>query len=59
METGERHFLQLSQLLGGKILHQSRESYRYALPLKNRVDWISTRKEEHVTTSKLYTLKKS
>ena len=46
METGKRH------LLREKMLHQKHESYRHALPVKNWVDWISTRGEKMLQTQK-------
>ena len=41
------------------MLHQKDESYNYVLPLKNRVDWINTRQEKNVTTSKMYIYRRS
>ena len=41
------------------MLHQKHESYKYVLPLKNWVDWITTRQEKNVTTSKMYILRRS
>ena len=41
------------------MLHQKDESYNYVLRLKNRVDWINTRQEKNVTTSKMYILRRS
>ena len=40
------------------MLHQKDESYKYVLPLKNWVGWISTRQEKKSTTSKTYILRK-
>ena len=31
------------------MLHQKHESYIYVLPLKNSVDWITTKQEKKVT----------
>ena len=42
-----------------KVLHQKYESYKYALPLKNWVDWINTRQQKNVTNSKMYILRRS
>ena len=41
------------------MLHQKRGSYKYVLPLKNWVDWTTTRQEKNVTTSKMYILGRS
>ena len=41
------------------MLHQKHESYKYVLPLKNWVDWITTRQVKNVTTSKMYILRRS
>ena len=46
-------------LVRGKMLHQKDESYNYVLRLKNRVDWINTRQEKNVTTSKMYIYRRS
>ena len=43
-------------ILRGKMLHQKRGSYKYLLPLKNWVDWTTTRREKNATTSKMYIL---
>ena len=39
------------------MLHQKHESYKYVLPPKNWVEWITTRHEKHFTTSKMYILR--
>ena len=39
--------------LKGKMLHQKHESYKNAPPLKNWVDWITTRREKNVTNTKM------
>ena len=39
--------------------HQIRESYKYALPLKDWDDWTTTGREKNVTTSKMYILARS
>ena len=41
------------------MLHLKHKSYKYALPLKNQVDCITTRLEKSVTTSKIYILRRS
>ena len=46
-------------IVRGKMLHQKRESHKYVLPLKNWVDWTTTRREKNVTTSKIYILGRS
>ena len=35
------------------MLHQKHESYKNAMPLKNWVDWITTRREKNVTNTKM------
>ena len=42
-----------------KMLHQKRGSYEYVLPLKNWVDWTTTRWEKNVATWKIYILGRS
>ena len=42
-----------------KILNQKRWSYKYVLPLRNWIDWATTRQEIKVTTSKMYILGKN
>ena len=39
------------------MLHQKDESYKYALPLKKWVDWISMRREKNITISNMYFLR--
>ena len=39
------------------MLPQKYESYKYVLPRKNWVDWITTRQEKKVITSKMYILR--
>ena len=39
------------------MLHQKHESYKYVL--KNWVDWIITRRQKNVTTSKMHILRRS
>ena len=40
--------------------HQKHESYKYGMPLKNWVDWITTRREKNVAnTQKWYILRRS
>ena len=34
-------------MLEEKTLYQKHDSYRYTLPLKNWVDWISTRRDKN------------
>ena len=46
-------------IVRGNILHQKRQSYKYALPLKNWADWTITTQEKNVTTSKMYILARS
>ena len=41
------------------MLHQKHESNKHVLPLKNGVDWIVTKQEKNVKTSKIYILGKS
>ena len=41
------------------MLHRKHESYIYVLPLKNLVDWITTRQEKNAATSKIYILRRS
>ena len=41
------------------MLPQKYEFYKYALPLKNWVDWITTWQEKNVTTSKIFILRRS
>ena len=36
------------------MLPQKNEFYKYVLPLKNSVYWITTRREKNVTASRLY-----
>ena len=33
--------------------HQKHESYKYGMPLKNWVDWITTRREKNVANTKM------
>ena len=33
-----------------KMLHQKHESYKYVMPLKNCVNWATTRGEKNVLT---------
>ena len=41
------------------MLHQEHESvHESVVPLKNLVDWIRTRREKKLTTSKMYILTK-
>ena len=40
------------------MLHQKHESYKYVLPQKKWVDWLTTRQEKNVTNSKMCILKK-
>ena len=35
------------------MLHQKHESSKYVLLLKNCVDWITTKREENVTNTKM------
>ena len=65
-ESSSQHVTTLKSLVTigilivrGKMLHQKRESYKYVLPLKNWADWITTRREKNVTTSKMYILIRS
>ena len=46
-------------IVRGKMLHQKRGSYKYVLPLKNWVDWTTTRLEKNITTSKMYIFRRS
>ena len=46
-------------IVRGKILHQKYGSYSYVLPLKNWVNWTTTRREKNATTSKMYILRRS
>ena len=41
------------------MLHQKDESHKHVLPLKNWADWISTRQDKNVATSKRYILRRS
>ena len=36
------------------MLHQKHESYKYVLPLKNKVDWITASQEKTSQTQKWY-----
>ena len=65
-ESSSQHVTTLKSLVTigilivrGKMLHQKRGSYKYVLPLKNWVDWTTTRQEKNVTTSKIYILARS
>ena len=41
------------------MLHQELESvHESVVPLKNLVDWIRSRREKKITTSKMYILRK-
>ena len=42
-----------------KILHQKQECYKYVLPLKNWVVWVTSRQEKYLTSSKMYILRRS
>ena len=41
------------------MLDQRHKSYKYVLPLKNWVDWITTRQEKNVASSKIYILRRN
>ena len=40
-------------IIWGKMLHQKRGSYKYVLPMKNWVEWTTTRRQKYVTTWKI------
>ena len=52
---GNRHFDSSEE----KCFIKNVKSYKCVLSLKNWVDWITTRQEKNVTTSKMYILRKS
>ena len=47
-----QHVFTLKRLVTIGILDQKHESFKYVLPLKNWVNWITTRQEKNGTTSK-------
>ena len=40
------------------MLHQKHEPFKFVMPMKNFVDWTSTRQEKNVTASNMYILRK-
>ena len=46
-------------IVEGKMLHQKRGTYKYVVPLKNWVDWRTTRQEKYITSSKMHILGRS
>ena len=44
-------------IIWGKMLHQKCGSYKYVLPLKNWIDWTTTRRQKNVTNSNYHNLK--
>ena len=45
--------------LRGKMVHQKQKFYKHVLPLKNWVDWMTTRQEKNITSLKMYILRRS
>ena len=62
-ESSSQHVIILKNLATiwesrGKMLYQKRGSCKSVLPLKNWIDWITTRPEKNITTSKMYILRR-